>query len=181
MTEETLQGVNRKEMRDWEKLYGAYYAPLCSYAYNLVKDRDVVQDIVQESLIKVWESDKVFPSVCEFTWYIYRAVYNNALYHLRSEKSRCKALEQMEVEHVEMPDDQFAQTVQEEIIRQLYEYIEELPEERKKVMMLSLQGKTGEEIAATLGISIHTVKTQKSRSLNYLREKMKGSVLFFLL
>lgn len=181
MTEETLQGVNRKELRAWEKLYGAYYAPLCSYADNLVRDRDAAQDIVQDTLIKVWESDRIFPSVREFTWYIYRAVYNNALYYLRARENRRKALEEMEFEEAEMPEQQFAKTVQEEIIRQLYEYIEELPEERKKVMLLSLKGHTGEEIARILGITIHTVKTQKNRSIKYLREKMKGSVLFFLL
>lgn len=181
MTEETLQGVNRKELRAWEKLYGAYYAPLCSYADNLVRDRDAAQDIVQDTLIKIWESDRIFPSVREFTWYIYRAVYNNALYYLRARESHRKTLEEMEFEEAEMPEEQFAKTVQEEIIRQLYEYIEELPEERKKVMLLSLKGHTGEEIARILGITIHTVKTQKNRSIKYLREKMKGSVLFFLL
>ena len=37
------------------------------------------------------------------------------------------------------------------------------------------------EIAEKLGITIHTVKTQKSRSFKYLREKLKDSVLLFLI
>ena len=37
------------------------------------------------------------------------------------------------------------------------------------------------EIAEKLGITIHTVKTQKNRSFKYLRERLKGSVLLFLI
>ena len=80
-----------------------------------------------------------------------------------------------------MSDEQFALTVQEELIRQIYVYIEDLPEERKKIILLSLKGHSGKEIAEILGISIHTVKTQKNRTFKYLREKLKGSVLLFLI
>ena len=37
------------------------------------------------------------------------------------------------------------------------------------------------EISDLLGISINTVKTQKNRGFKYLREKLKDSVLLFLL
>ena len=31
MTDDILDGVNRKDMKAWEKLYAIYYAALCSY------------------------------------------------------------------------------------------------------------------------------------------------------
>ena len=40
---------------------------------------------------------------------------------------------------------------------------------------------SGQEIADQLGITIHTVKTQKNRSFKFLREKLKDSVFFILL
>ena len=50
------------------------------------------------------------------------------------------------------------------------------------LMLLTLEGLSGKEIADKLGISIHTVKTQKSRSFKYLRSKLGGSFyLLFLL
>ena len=48
-------------------------------------------------------------------------------------------------------------------------------------MELSILGLSGPEIAEKLGITIHTVKTQKNRSFKYLREKLKDSVLLFLI
>lgn len=181
LTQEVLEQINRKDLKAWQRLYDAFYPALCSYVNNIVKDADNAQDIVQEILIKIWHSEHIFQDVKELTWYLYRAAYNNALYFLRTQNSHQQRLGKMPVEECEMPDEQFALTVQEELIRQIYVYIEDLPEERKKIILLSLKGHSGNEIAEILGISIHTVKTQKNRSFKYLREKLKDSVLLFLI
>ena len=170
--QEILRGVNQKDLKAWETLYASYYAALCSYADGIVKDSDTAQDIVQDTLIRIWNSDRTFPDIKELTWYLYRSTYNNA---------RQNILRKMVAEEVELPDEQFALTVREELIRQLYVYIEDLPEERKKILLMSIQGHSGNEIADLLGISINTVKTQKNRGFKYLREKLKDSVLLFLL
>ena len=81
----------------------------------------------------------------------------------------------------EFSEEVFADTVCEELLRQLYRYINELPEDRRKIMLLSIKGFSGQEIADQLGITIHTVKTQKNRSFKFLREKLKDSVFFILL
>lgn len=175
-----LHGVNQKDIKAWEKLYACYYAALCAYADRIVNDRDGAQDIVQDTLIKVWNSDRTFPDMKELSWYLYKAVYNNSLFWLRSRNNR-ETVHQAVVLEDEMPDEQFAETIREELIRQLYVYIEELPEERKKIMLLSIEGRSGNEIAELLGISINTVKTQKSRSFKYLRDKLKDSSFLLLL
>ena len=179
--QEILRGVNQKDLKARETLYASYYAALCSYADGIVKDSDTAQDIVQDTLIRIWNSDRTFPDIKELTWYLYRSTYNNALFHLRTQASRQNILRKMVAEEVELPDEQFALTVREELIRQLYVYIEDLPEERKKILLMSIQGHSGNEIADLLGISINTVKTQKNRGFKYLREKLKDSVLLFLL
>ena len=160
-----LEGVNKKDMRAWEELYAGYYAVLCSYVNNILRDRDQAQDIVQDVLVAVWKSSKQFGDMKELTSYLYRSCYNNALIYKRNEFS----------------DEIFAITVRDELLRQLYCYIKELPDGAREIMELSVLGLSGPEIAEKLGITIHTVKTQKSRSFKYLREKLKDSVLLFLI
>ena len=111
-------------------------------------------------MIRIWNTDRTFPDIKELPWYLYRSTYNNALFHLRTQASRQNILRKMVAEEVELPDEQFALTVRDELIRQLYGYIEDLPEERKKIMMMSLEGKSGDEIACDLNITIHTVNQQ---------------------
>lgn len=75
-------------------------------------------------------------------------------------------------EEGEMSEENFYSVVREELFRKLRELIDRLPEERKKIMLMSLEGKSGEEIACDLNITIHTVKQQKYRAYKFLREQL---------
>lgn len=59
----------------------------------------------------------------------------------------------------------FMATVREELLWQLYLYIDELPSEQRKVIRLSIDGLSVNEIAEKLGISVNTVKTHKKQQL----------------
>ena len=60
-------------------------------------------------------------------------------------------------------------------------YIEALPSEQKKVILMSIEGYSWDEIAEKLGISVNTVKTHKSRGFKSLRSKLQDSVCLFLI
>lgn len=172
-----LQGVNNKERDSWRRLYDEYYSALCSYVNKFVKRRDEVEDIVQDTLVKIWHLPRRFETMQEFTWYLYRSAYNNSMHHLRTQKRHRELLLKYEVEKIEMPDEHFVITVREELTRQLLSLIDELPSEARKILLLSLEGLSGQEIADKLGISIHTVKSQKNRSYKFLRGKISRPYL----
>lgn len=176
-----LKGVNSKNMHAWEELYSAYYAALCSYTNSIISDKDAAEDIVQDILIAVWKSQRQFGDMRELTCYLYRACYNNALVLIRNNKIRRGIENRLELETCEDPEKMFAITVRDEIIRQLYEHIKELPASSREIMELSIMGFSGPMIADRLGITINTVKTQKNRGFKFLREKLKNSVLVFLI
>ena len=78
-------------------------------------------------------------------------------------------------------DDDFSLAVKEELVRQLYEGIQLLPKRRREVIMLSIQGKSGAEIAEILQISVNTVKTSKARAIDALKKFAKDNpILYFL-
>lgn len=168
-----IESINRKEKKGWEFVYEHYYQSLCSYANRYVNDPDVVQDIVQDVLVKVWQQDNIFPVFEAFVTYLYKSVYVNSLLYLRIKNNREHILQRVGDE-MEKTDEQFlADYIMEEVIRQLYRCVEELPAERREVMRLSLKGHTVSEIAEILNVSVSTVKTQRQRSFSYLKEKLK--------
>ena len=170
-----LHGVNDKNEKAWKSVFTYYYAALCSYADRIIRDAVVAEDLVQEVLMNVWKSERKFPQVNDLTYYLYRSTYNQAMMHLRREKFQERYVQQVLQEESDFTDEEFAETVREELVRQLYFYIDELPEERRKIILLSIKGYSGNQIAEELGISINTIKTQKNRGFKYLREKMKDS------
>ena len=168
-----VAGVNRKDEKMWGDFYDRFYAALCVYVSKILPVPDAVEDLVQEVFISVWEGKRTFSDIKELTNYLYRACYNNALLYIRNNQIHDTILSSLaEEESVEDEDMIYALTVKEEIIRQLYYYIEELPSEQRRIILMRIEGYTWEEIAERLEISINTVKTQKTRSYKFLRERL---------
>lgn len=73
--------------------------------------------------------------------------------------------------------------IREETIRLIYQAIESLPENSKKIIDLSLQGLKNEDIAQALNLSVNTVKTHKKTAYKMLRIQLKDilpvSILLF--
>ena len=161
-----VAGVNRKDEKIWGDFYDRFYAALCVYVSKILPVPDVVEDLVQEVFISIWEGKRTFSDIRELTNYLYRACYNNTLLYIRNNQ---------------IHDTILSSLAEGEIIRQLYHHIEELPTEQRRIILLRIEGDTWEEIAERLGISINTVKTQKARSYRFLREKMGDAMSFIIL
>ena len=133
--------------------------------------------------MNLWNSSVRFENGKALTVYLYRAVWNNALKYLRDRNVEEERLKHWFEEEGEMSEENFYSVVREELFRKLRELIDRLPEERKKIMLMSLEGKSGEEIACDLNITIHTVKQQKYRAYKFLREQLGQytSLLFIFL
>ena len=104
---------------------------------------------------------------------------NAALNELRDCKRRKtrheKMMEGMPVAEIMHEDEQTEIDV-------LYFAINQLPPERRRIfMMVYAEGKKYKEVAEHLQISINTVRTQLSRSLKFLREKLEGHMFTILL
>lgn len=174
-------GVNEKDRERWGDFYDRYYAALCTYVSKILPIPVAVEDLVQEVFISVWEGKRIFADEKELTNYLYRACYNNTLLYIRNHQIHDVALSKMLEAQKEEEDRIYALTVKEEIIRQLYQHINDLPPEQRRIILLRIEGFTWEEIAEQLNVSINTVKTQKTRSYRFLRERMGDSMSFILL
>lgn len=179
-----IAGINRKDKNAWEEMFNSYYTALCNHCDRIVNDEEAVEDIVQEVFVKLWDGKAVFENEKALTVYLYKSTTNNALKYLRDRNAEEEKLKLwMEVEE-EMSEEDFSSVVREEVLRKLRELIEQLPAERKKIILMSMDGMSGEEIAARLGVTIHTVKQQKYRAYKFIKEQLGGhwivAMLFYL-
>ena len=175
-SEKFVNRVNGKEPAAWEELYARYYKALCAYSASLTGDAAFAEDLVQELLLRMWQSDRTFSVLPELAAYLYRSVYRNSL----ACTNRACATE-ISPPHVDPEEESglLAGMVGEEVIRRLYSDIRTLPSEQSRIIRLSIAGFKGAEIARRLGISINTVKTQKYRGYRSLRLKLSKFVFLF--
>ena len=175
-----ISGINQKSKKAWNAVYNQFYAALCAYVAKMIPDSEYVEDLVQEVFISIWEKDTTFQNMQEFARYLYKACYNNTLIYIRDHPVHDTEQSIPDKELSEEEEDaMYAQAVREEVIRQLYLCIEELPTEQRRIMLLRIEGYSWEEIAQQLGVSLNTIKTQKSRSYKFLRNKL-GDPTYFL-
>lgn len=161
-----------------ELLYDRYYRALVSYGCQFVEN-EVAEDIVQELFSVLWERRPLFSSISQFSTYLYNTVHNSALNHLRHQTVH-NNYRQSIIEHLQefmLVDDISDIFNKEEIYRQLFAAIDELPPRQKEVFLLCMEGKKNKEIAEQLDISAETVKVQKRRAIAQLRGKLSPMLI----
>lgn len=165
----------------FKSLYDKYFEALYLFGLKYVANREVVEDIIQESFVKVWEKRSSFFYEAALKSFLYKTVRNSCLNYLEHQKV-CKKYENQGAKDLESNEFFLNTLIEEEVNRIISEALQKLPESARLIYLLSLKGLKNSEIAEDLDISINTVKTQKQRANKFLKEKLKDlfSILFLL-
>ncbi|GAA4805434.1 RNA polymerase sigma-70 factor [Olivibacter ginsenosidimutans] len=161
-----------------EGLFKRYYPRLFTFAFHLLENEEEAEDIVQDAFLIVCEqqstigvSDQAIKS------YLYTTIKHDALNRLRHKKVIANFTEksqQPEMDEMHVLD----HLIHAEVIGELLEALEKLPEGCATICkMRYFEGLKNSQIADLLGISVHTVKSQKQRALNLLKKHLRPEVL----
>jgi len=164
-----LKGIQEKKVEAFEELYSLYYADITVFAQTYVYQQDVAEDLVQECIYTLWESAHSQHINKSLKSYLYSAVRNKCLNHLRhlqvEDKYRSKEMHAIQFSgSYDIVDD-------EELIGKIKAAIEDMPEKSRLAFKMSvLQDMKYKEIAEELDLSINTVKDHMKRAYRFLRE-----------
>lgn len=147
------------------------------FASKYIADTDDVEDLVQETFVALWNNRNQLRSATAIKSYLYTTLRNKSLNFLRNSKSNKSNSD--ELLRLEADDDFADEIIKEETFRLFYQAIDDLNENAKKVVLLTLEGYSRQDIAEEMGITIDTVKYHKKSALNKLKEKLEGH--FYLL
>ncbi len=171
-----LKKVNQKDEHVWRVFFRSYYDSLFRHALRVLGEEKEAEDVVQELFIALWNNGIVLDERDSLAGYLYRAVTNRCLNRIRDQKRMNERIAKWKEESEgEAGESEFASAVHEEVMRRLLELVEMLPDGRKHILKMSMEGMSGEEIARQLRVSITTVKQQKYRAYRFLREHLGES------
>lgn len=162
-------------------LYDKYYRALVAYGCQFV-EKEIAEDIVQEVFAVLWERQPKFGGMAQLSTYLYTTVHNMAFNHLRHQTVHNNYRQGIidNLQEFMLVDDTSDTFNKEEIYRLLFLAIDQLPPRQRDVFLLCMEGKKNKDIAEQLQISAETVKVQKRRAINHLREELGASVLLWL-
>lgn len=180
--DEIINGINGKRDLAFKYLFDTYYPSLCRYARHFVGEFIDEEDVVQEVFVKLWEREGHFENLKALSAYLYRAVHNACLVCIRDgkEKRGEDLIHRLgDVLVFESPDNEQL-LIEEEYYRQIFVVLNSLPEQRRVIVEMTMEGKRNEEIASALQVSVNTIKTLKKKAYVYLREKLSRECWMFL-
>jgi RNA polymerase sigma-70 factor (ECF subfamily) len=176
-----LTAFGNGEERGFDYFFKTYYKVLCFFANRYLLDLQAAEDIVSDAYIRVWEKRETIQSSQGLKNYLYKTVHNACIRWL--EQKRAAGARQLTIEGgQEAERNVLDNMIRAEVMNEVYKTIDLLPTECRKIFTkLYLEGKTVKEIAEELSLSVSTVKTQKARALDLLRQKLSPlSLLAFL-
>ena len=157
-------------------IYDRYWSKLYLQAYNIIRDRQVAEDIVQEIIVQLWMKRSV-AQILSLNAYLYSAVRYQVFKAIRS----VKLTESVETEGLHSINDTDALLIEKDFQKLLDDGVADLPEKCRQIFKLSRKDHLStKEIAVRLGIAPKTVENQLTIALRRLRSVL-GDVLFWLI
>jgi len=157
-----------KQVR-YEALVKALHGDLYRYAYWLTHDKQVSEDLVQETFLRAWRAlDSLKDEKAAKSWLITILRRENAR---RFERKR---FDMSEYEEANVMDTQSTTTEQVIENQWLRDKIAQLPPEYSEPLVLQvLGGYSGEDIANMLSLNKNTVMTRLFRARNQLKDALE--------
>ncbi len=169
----------------FRELVRRYERPIFSLIYRMVRDRELAEDLAQETFVKAINAVASYRPEYKFSSWIFKIANNATIDHLRKRELSTLSIEGSP--HAQTPEAMDATALQlgtrdpgplEELeARELGGAIEaaigELrPEYRSCILLRHVEGRPYEEIAQILGLPLGTVKTYIHRARHELRQAL---------
>ncbi|CAN5850629.1 sigma-70 family RNA polymerase sigma factor [soil metagenome] len=181
--EELMQQFQHGTVEAFNLLVQRYSERLSHYLYRFTKDMRRVEDLLQETFLRVYRNRHSYRPVAKFSTWLYTIAGNLARSEYRKRKRRqTYSLQSQnrdgEEYELQIPDDTYASDI--DIERGIQDHhiqsaLDRVPEKFREVVVLrDVQELSYEEIAEITGLPMGTVKSRINRGRIKLQDLLEG-------
>ena len=162
------------------ELVNRYKDKLINFIFNYLGDIESSEDVVQETMIKLYQKKHYYKEIAKFSTWLYTIAKNLANTELRKRKQRKTTLLSQfskDDKMYDLPsnDNEVGQEIQTEIVGKIIrEAVDQLSEKFKTVITLrDIQQLSYEDISEIIDVPIGTVKSRINRARLQLQVELK--------
>jgi RNA polymerase sigma-70 factor (family 1) len=169
--ESLLIDLNKGSIDAFEHIYQLYWSSLYNYAYNIIRNKVVCEEIIQETFFSLWTKREQLSITHSLQSYLYTAVKFQTLNYIRSEKVRKNYADSFTAfGKVDYDNSNEEHTDLSDLKTRIEREVAKLPEKCQQIFRLSRnEHQSVKKIADLLNISHKTVENQLTKALKHLR------------
>ena len=159
-------------MRKIEKIYREYYDTVFKYLFCLTHDKDISEDLVQETFIRMIKNIDKFEGKSKLSSWLCEIAKNLWIDYLRKNKRKVELNENEEL-NIQSEQNIENEYIEREDENKVFEKIKALDEISQKVMYLRIKGEMSfKEIGDVLGKSENWARVTFYRAKQKVEEEM---------
>lgn len=174
-----LQGGDAKAL---EQLYLRYYDLLFRQAYGILKEKDLAEDIVQDTFVYIWQHKKTLSIQSSIKAYLQAMVRYQVFHVIKNGQTRPQVYENIS-ERMAKGGSLSPQDILEEkeLIKSISDVVDTLPDRCREVYLMSRELQLSHrEIADKLDISTKTVENHITKALQAIKSSLKNFLTLLL-
>jgi RNA polymerase sigma-70 factor, ECF subfamily len=172
--------VAKGDVVAYRTLYDRFKKPIMSYAFHIVRNQAVAEEVTQETFLRVYRARESYTSEAKFSTWLWTIARNVALDHLRKKKEL--PLDENHAETLAGPltESGALDTAEQQLIdratrAELESALAGLPDAQREALTLRTFSELSyEAIAEMMKVPVSTVKNLIHRAKNSLMKKLKG-------
>ncbi len=160
----------------FNRVYSYYYKPLHYFAMSFLNDRQQADEVVSDTMVKLWRGKENFRSAGNIRAFLYIATKNSCFDLLKHTKYRVKADAAIsrDTDLASQEPEVLARILESELLQRIDAELRKLPARQQDVFRRSfMEGRSNEEIAMELGITANSVYVNKSMAVTALRKALR--------
>lgn len=188
MTANIINGLIFGDEETYIFLFREYYVSLCAYSRRYVGRKDIAEEIVSDTFMRIWETRETIKINTSVKAYLFHAVCNNSLNYLRKLKKEAVLDEYFletsseNIGFAVTSEEIEEQNMMENINEKIEEAVNMLPKQQQKAFRLKrVEGKKTKEVAEIMGLSVKTIEMHLSKATLRLRQNLKDYLPSFLM
>ena len=169
--QELVALLKQGDERAFDRLFRKFYPSLCFFASRFVSVKGLAEEVVQDTMVKLWQRHGDFDSFNSVKAFLYISIKNACLDGAESEQRKLNRDTNWYMQQGQLEQGVEEHIIQSEVLMEISQAIAMLPEQCRNIMRMSYeQGMSGKEIAEAMQITVSTVNNQKARGILLLRK-----------
>lgn len=169
---ENVAGRGIRTRKEFDNFFRLYYTTFLSFACRYGLGVEASRDIVQDVFVSFWKQRENFHHLLAVKTFFYRSIAHACLDALKHEDIKVRYAENYLL-HSENEEFTMNNIIQEEVSLMVRQKVKKLTPREQEVISLTLQGKSLQEIADILSLSVATVKSHKMHAYSRLRTELE--------